>query len=1026
MYPTLANGDFYTKGVTAPAVDVLLRVTVGKAVVSGVKFDIEPVPGVTVRALVNEVQPADASVTYVWRRDGVVIPGVTGPTYTVLATDAGQYIGVTVTAVSPADGSTANSGISTIVPLGKATVASVSVSGTPVIGATLTANVGAVTPAGGAVTYEWFDGVDRVAGPSASNTYVVQAEDAGKALWVRAKASATNYTPGFAQSSPLATVPYLGQVSIGSVTITGTMQLGEVIYAEISGLSPADATLVYEWYRGPRLVQSTLWSTPTPANMRTVAAADESWPITVKVTASKAGYQTVTATSAAVTYARSGIGGVMLHPEGGSLAGWQLKYYWGPDATHCYGLSQGTAGWFTLDASGEFLVGDRADGCYQIWLYDPAGQMQGMSRYGSGAAYAFASGTRGLTIYLHCGSLNVESLGVTGVPVVGSTLRVTDLVVTPQASALTITYQWRRDDSPISTARSDSYVVQAADLGHQLSVSVTVEAPGYDMGWKQSDPILVTTGGVAGVITQTEGLSLAGWQVRYIWGPDAAHCFDLSQGTASWYTLDASGEFLVGDRTDGCYQIALYHPSGVMQTLYRVGGMGGAFGFTSGTRGISLTTNRPALQMTSVSVTGTPAVGMTLSTDSALAYYVAGHEFAYQWLRNGVVITGATSRTYVVQAADVGQQLSVRATVSAPGWAPDTATSAPVTVTAASVVTLGSVAVSGTAVAGGRLQATLTGLSPADAIVTYQWFRGTSTIPGATQAAYTLTAADAGRDIVLKVTAAKTGLTAVTKYSNHVQVFGVTRVEVTGVAAPGNTLQLAVDYLPAAAGLVFQWYRGTSAIAGATQAAYKLTAADAGGDISVKVTAALPGFTSITKYSNHVLVLGASKVVLSGSAAVGSQLVLDLVTAPADATVVVAWYRGTSVIAGVTGTRYTLTAADAGGDISVKVTVSKAGASVVKYSNHLLVPAGLSMTQPSILASRPLDVELTVSLSVTPANATVGYQWFADGVAIPGATYVSYTPMLGQYDIVCKVTATAPGLGSVTKYSNHSFPNTVH
>ena len=80
-------------------------------------------------------------------------------------------------------------------------------------------------------------------------------------------------------------------------------------------------------------------------------------------------------------------------------------------------------------------------------------------------------------------------------------------------------------------------------------------------------------------------------------------------------------------------------------------------------------------------VTGTAAVGQTLSADAG-SWRPWNTSFAYQWLRDGVAISGATAVTYKVQAADAGHKLSVQVTGSATGYTTASKTSAAVTVTA--------------------------------------------------------------------------------------------------------------------------------------------------------------------------------------------------------------------------------------------------------------------------------------------------------------------------------------------------------
>ena len=70
---------------------------------------------------------------------------------------------------------------------------------------------------------------------------------------------------------------------------------------------------------------------------------------------------------------------------------------------------------------------------------------------------------------------------------------------------------------------------------------------------------------------------------------------------------------------------------------------------------------------------GGSAVGQTLRTDGG-RYSVAA-ELAYQWLRDGQPIAGASAATYRVTEADAGTRLSVQVTASAEGYQPVTAAS---------------------------------------------------------------------------------------------------------------------------------------------------------------------------------------------------------------------------------------------------------------------------------------------------------------------------------------------------------------
>jgi large repetitive protein len=73
-------------------------------------------------------------------------------------------------------------------------------------------------------------------------------------------------------------------------------------------------------------------------------------------------------------------------------------------------------------------------------------------------------------------------------------------------------------------------------------------------------------------------------------------------------------------------------------------------------------------------VAGRTVVGARLRATTG-AWDQDGLEFAYQWLRDGDPIAGATHRTYVPMRADVGRRLSVRVTAHRDGAAPGVATS---------------------------------------------------------------------------------------------------------------------------------------------------------------------------------------------------------------------------------------------------------------------------------------------------------------------------------------------------------------
>jgi hypothetical protein len=97
---------------------------------------------------------------------------------------------------------------------------------------------------------------------------------------------------------------------------------------------------------------------------------------------------------------------------------------------------------------------------------------------------------------------------------------------------------------------------------------------------------------------------------------------------------------------------------------------------------LDLTLQPKVLKATAAPViNGNATVGSSVSTSPG-SWNTDGATYAYQWLRNGSPIQGATGSTYAVGSADASTGLSVRVTASKPGWTAGEATSGVVQVPA--------------------------------------------------------------------------------------------------------------------------------------------------------------------------------------------------------------------------------------------------------------------------------------------------------------------------------------------------------
>ncbi|WP_285137115.1 hypothetical protein [Microbacterium sp. lyk4-40-TSB-66] len=249
-------------------------------------------------------------------------------------------------------------------------------------------------------------------------------------------------------------------------------------------------------------------------------------------------------------------------------------------------------------------------------------------------------------------------------------------------------------------------------------------------------------------------------------------------------------------------------------------------------------------------ITGTAQVGSTLTANPGT--WDEGTTLTYQWMRNGgSYISGAKQPTYTLSAADAGAQISVAVTASKPGYSGARKTSAPTAVVAKGVLTSATPTISGTPAVGKTVTSAPGAWGPSPVTFTYQWLRGGASISGATSATYTPVAADAGTRLSVTVTGTKSGYTTKTATSTSAVVANGALSgpvpTVTGTTKVGSTLTArAGTWAPAPVTLTHQWLRNGVAISGATAATYKLTSADKGKRISVRVTGTKTGYAPLS------------------------------------------------------------------------------------------------------------------------------------------------------------------------------------
>jgi 5-hydroxyisourate hydrolase-like protein (transthyretin family) len=133
-------------------------------------------------------------------------------------------------------------------------------------------------------------------------------------------------------------------------------------------------------------------------------------------------------------------------------------------------------------------------------------------------------------------------------------------------------------------------------------------------------------------------------------------------------------------------------------------------------------------------------------------------QYTYSWFVGDEYVPGVTTSTYTPTAGDAGKLVQVMVTAHRPGYASTNAYSEAVGPVTDAVLNLVSPTVTGKPQLGSTLTAAPGSWSHAGAIFGYQWLASGVPVPGATGRTFAPTAAQAGKQMSVRVTATKAGV----------------------------------------------------------------------------------------------------------------------------------------------------------------------------------------------------------------------------------------------------------------------------
>ena len=584
------------------------------------------------------------------------------------------------------------------------------------------------------------------------------------------------------------------------------------------------------------------------------------------------------------------------------------------------------------------------------------------------------------------------------------------------SGAAPLSYQWRKDGTPISGATAASYAIASAgsgDLGNYQVVVTNTHgtATSQTASLTLNTPVTISQHPTGRTVALGAGLSLTvsasgTGPLAYQWrkggvaiaGATAATYSVASAQPANAGTYTVAVSNVVGSVTSEAAEVVVSGPPVITQQP-----LGGAFN-----PGAALT-----LRVTATSVSASTC----------------------QWYKNNVAISGATSPTYAVASLQTVHAGTYKVVVTNSIGAA-TSANAVVSINSGPSITVQPVSKTVRSGASVSFSVAATGTAP----FSYQWKKAGANIAGATASSYAIaaTAVSHAGDysvVVSNVAGSSTSSTA----TLVVQVPVVITAQPASVTLnAGSPLSLSVT-ATGTGPLVYQWYKDTVAISGATAATYSVASAALShwGSYTVKVSNAQGAVTS-----------AAANVLIAAAPAITLQPVNTSITAGAAGTLTAKvlnavagtyqWKKGGVNV----GASQSLPAAVAVSTLSLALpaasdltegaytlvltnprgtTTSSTANVTVNFGIPKFITYKLSASMPTAVALRAAPTNLTASIASAYNNesllatvrgaGTLTYKW-----SYQGATQKTPTPIPSQTTATLNFASPAVPKGKVVTY----------
>jgi hypothetical protein len=239
-------------------------------------------------------------------------------------------------------------------------------------------------------------------------------------------------------------------------------------------------------------------------------------------------------------------------------------------------------------------------------------------------------------------------------------------------SPTSYTYQWLRDDREIEGATGTTYRPVAADVGTMISLRVKAVRNGYQDAVAVSSAVSVSSLAASAPVTIAaptgSGVGETLISAAPVWNqPDVANSYQWQRdGTR------------ISGATGPTYALTTLD-LGKAITLQVTGRKTGFIDAVSTSNAVVGTAGGALQPTTQPTITGSAVSGSTVRVSPG-TWSQASPSFAYQWLRTGAPIPGATSSSYRITPQDAGTSIAVLVLATKAGYHDGAATSVAVTV----------------------------------------------------------------------------------------------------------------------------------------------------------------------------------------------------------------------------------------------------------------------------------------------------------------------------------------------------------